>query len=142
MYVLPVKSLRIFSPAPYFVDARSASTTLRVTVHALVTASRNAGGVSRHPALVYTPTLRRRAKRVDHPTSYNQPQVTVHALGSASRNAGGVSRHHYHLSMPKYAQAQFMPLFYVHNWAHLTNMPRLNWGEISVHGQRTRTIHE
>ena len=32
------------------VDARSASTTARVTVHALGTASRNAGGVSRHPS--------------------------------------------------------------------------------------------
>ena len=32
------------------VDARSASTTPRVTVHALGTASRNAGGVSRHPS--------------------------------------------------------------------------------------------
>ena len=31
------------------VDARSASTSPRVTVHALGTASRNAGGVSRHP---------------------------------------------------------------------------------------------
>ena len=31
------------------VDARSASTTPRVTVHALGTASRNAEGVSRHP---------------------------------------------------------------------------------------------
>ena len=30
----------------------------RVTVHALGTASRNAGGVSRHPALLYTPTCR------------------------------------------------------------------------------------
>ena len=32
------------------VDARSASTTPRVTVHALGTASRNAEGVSRHPS--------------------------------------------------------------------------------------------
>ena len=31
------------------VDARSALTTPRVTVHALGTASRNAEGVSRHP---------------------------------------------------------------------------------------------
>ena len=30
----------------------------RVTIHALVTASRNAGGVSRHPALVYSQTCR------------------------------------------------------------------------------------
>ena len=32
------------------VDARSASTTPRVTVHALGTASRTAEGVSRHPS--------------------------------------------------------------------------------------------
>ena len=28
------------------------------------------------------------------------------------------------------------------NKAQLTNMPRLNWGEISVNGQRTRRIHK
>ena len=43
--------------------------------------------------LVNGPSLRRRAKRVDHLPSYRQPRITVHALVTASRNAGGVSRH-------------------------------------------------
>ena len=49
------------------IDARSATTTPRVTVHALGTASRNAEGVSRHPNTRIDPELQA------PPTGFKEP---------------------------------------------------------------------
>ena len=72
----------------------------RITVHALVTASRNAGGVSRHPVLVYTPTCR---------TVKNDACGGLHR---SRRDTSNLYRRNMPLA-PNMPHAQFMPPFYV-----------------------------
>ena len=55
------------------VDARSASTTPRVTVHALGTASRNAEGDSRHPNTRIDAELQAKATYRFPPTGLKEP---------------------------------------------------------------------
>ena len=66
------------------VDARSASTTPRVTVHALGTASRNAEGVSRHPNTRIDPELQA-------PPSYRP--CTWHCLEKRRRRFEATQQH-------------------------------------------------